>query len=264
MVVFGIDAAVNASYPELLPSFHAALAVVGAMALSERIRPLSLILESRSGNGKSEVIQSLYSPPDSDVRNYIYRSDSWTSKSFVTHSSSLKKGQLRSIDMLPKIRDKVLVTKELSSIFRGNEHELEGNFKSLIAVLDGQGLTGDSGTHGRRGYEDRIIFGWIGGTTPLPDATYRLMSQLGNRLLFWEVPAVKPDNRRLREYITRDRGASEQDQIREKVNGFIEGFFAGNPVGSVDRGSISFPEHLVDELSGWTRLITAGRAEIRS
>jgi hypothetical protein len=91
--------------------------------------PLSLILVAPSGKAKSEVIQPLYPLPGTDVGNYIYRSESWTSKSFVTRSFNDEESPTAKGDMLPKIKDKVLITKELASPFGGHEHEL--------AVLDG-------------------------------------------------------------------------------------------------------------------------------
>ncbi len=36
----------------------------------------------------------------------------------------------------------------------------------LGAILDGQGLKTDSGTHGQRGYEGDYLFAWFGCTTP--------------------------------------------------------------------------------------------------
>jgi hypothetical protein len=61
----------------------------------------------------------------------------------------------------------VLLTKELAPIFGAREDELRDNIATLISVLDGEGFISDSGMRGRRGYEEAIIFNWIGATTPL-------------------------------------------------------------------------------------------------
>ena len=54
----------------------------------------------------------------------------------------------------------------------------------ILRVLDGDGLTTDSGTQGRRGYSGDYLFAWLGGTTPFDAKVYELMAQLGSRLLF--------------------------------------------------------------------------------
>jgi len=119
-----------------------------------------------------------------------YRSDKFTPKAFVTHAANIKKDELAQIDLLPKLNGKVLLTKELAPLFRGREEDLKDNFSILISVLDGKGFTSDSGTHGRRGYSEPVLFNWIGATTPLPPSTHRLMSQLGTRLCFTSFPRL--------------------------------------------------------------------------
>ena len=104
--------------------------------------------------------------------------------SFVTHSARATADQLAKADLLPKIRFKILLTPELSTIFRGKPDELAERFSIITRVLDGQGLTTDSGTHGRRGYTGDYLFAWIGGTTPFHDTVWEVMAQLGCRLFF--------------------------------------------------------------------------------
>ena len=70
------------------------------------------------------------------------------------------------MDSLPQLANKVLVTKELTPIFRGREDELKENFATLTAVLDGKGFTSNSGVQRKRGYEQSIVFNWLGATTP--------------------------------------------------------------------------------------------------
>ena len=185
--------AVGKYYPALASSVDACLAVFGSMALGGRTKPLSLIFETPSGFGKTAILQMVspgeHYPGAVGFEQYAYRGDKFTPKSFVTHAANVKKSELAEMDLLPKLQGKVLVTKELAPIFRGRMEELQENFSILISVLDGQGFTSDTGMQGRRGYQKQMIFNWVGATTPLPLATHQLMSQLGTRLLFYEVPA---------------------------------------------------------------------------
>ena len=199
-----VDPTVTKHYPILVPAVHACLSVFAAMSLAERTKPLSLIFEGASGFGKTAVLQMVFPSKDSGLEQYAFRSDKFTPKSFVSHAANVKEQGLAKVDMLPKLQNKVLVTKELAPIFRGREQDLQDNFSILISVLDGKGFTSDSGMRGQRGYEGPILFNWVGATTPLPPSTHRLMSQLGTRLLFYDIPTLAPTELELFEYGKKD------------------------------------------------------------
>ncbi len=255
-----VEDAVRHYYPVLLPSVKACLAVCAAMALTKRTKPLSLIFETTSGYGKTATVQMIFPLPGGGLVNYVYRTDKFTPKAFVSHAANIPRGSLSQNDLLPKLQGKVLVTKELAPIFRGREEELQDNFSTLIAVLDGKGFTSDSGMHGKRGYEQSILFNWVGATTPLPVKTHRLMHQLGTRLLFYEVPSEEPSEDELMAYGAREDASQAEEVCQEVVNEFLLGFFAQHPVGSAKLTEI--PEELLRQLVRWARFLAKGRAEV--
>lgn len=174
---------VRAHYNGLLPAVECGLAVFGTMPLSGRTRPLSVIFETTSGYGKSAVTQMFFPLAGTGLDKYAYRCDKFTPKAFVSHAANVSKDKLSEIDLLPQLRNKVLVTKELAPIFRGRDDELKETFSILIAVLDGKGFSSNSGVQGKRGYEENIVFNWLGATTPLRRDTHRLMYQLGTSVV---------------------------------------------------------------------------------
>ena len=97
-----------------------------------------------------------------------YRSDRFTPRSLVSSAANVGRERLEQVDLLPRIRHRALITPELATIFRGNDDALVDNFAILTALLDGEGLIADSGTHGQRGYTGDYLFVWVGATTPLP------------------------------------------------------------------------------------------------
>jgi hypothetical protein len=113
-----------------------------------------------------------------------YRSDNFTPAAFVSHATNQRREDLAKVDLLPRIRHKVLVTPELATIFRGKDDDLVNQFKIITRVLDGHGLMTDSGSQGRRGYEGDYLFAWLGCTTPFDAKVWRVMAQLGSRLFF--------------------------------------------------------------------------------
>ena len=258
-----VDSFVKHHYPNLLGSVHACLAVFGAMALKGRTKPLSLIFETASGYGKTATLQMVFPIGESDLKKYVYRSDKFTPKAFVSHAANVSASDLSEIDLLPKLENKVLVTKELAPILRGREEELKENFSTLISVLDGKGFTSDTGMRGQRGYDRPLLFNWIGATTPLPASTHRMMAQLGTRLLFFEVPAIEPTEEELVAYAERDDAGDAENACQKAVNKFLEEFFKRHPVGSVRPDDLPISKDRLSMLVRWASLLVHGRAEVK-
>jgi hypothetical protein len=257
-----LQALVAQHYRGLEGALDAMLAVFGSMSLAGRTKPLSLMFETASGYGKTAVVQMAFPLSNLTLERYVYRSDRFTPKAFVSHAATVARAKLSAVDLLPRVVNKVLLTKELAPIFRGREEDLKETFSTLISVLDGKGYVSDSGTHGHRGYPGPVLFNWIGATTPLPASTHRLMSQLGTRLLFYEVPAIAPSDDELLAYAQNDQASAAEQECQQAMNEFLLDFFATHPIQSVPAESIVFPGDRMRELVQWAQFTAAGRAEV--
>ena len=174
---------VSKHFPALWPAVEACLSACATLLFKDNVNPVTMIIVGPPGTGKTTVTD-MFQGARVGGKALCYRTDKFTKASFVSHSAQATEKELKSIDLLPKIQNKVLVTPELSPIFRGKHDELVEIFSIITRVLDGQGLTTDSGTHGRRGYEGEYIFTWLGATTPFDTQAWEVMSQLGSRLFF--------------------------------------------------------------------------------
>jgi hypothetical protein len=222
------------------------------------------MLETTSGYGKSAVVQMFFPLEEKGGLNeHIYRCDKFTPKSFVSHATNVPREKLAEIDLLPQIKDKVLVTKECAPMFRGREDDLTDTFTILIPVLDGKGFTSNSGVQGRRGYFRDIVFNWLGATTPLPQRTHQLMYQLGTRLLFWEVPTVVLSDAQLAAYALRDDACRGEIECREAVNSFLLKFYNEWPVGGLRQEVVEITAERAEQIGRWARFLTYGRREIK-
>ena len=253
-------AVVERYFPGLEPAVTAYLAVFGAMSLKGRSRPLSLLLETPSGHGKSTVIQMAFPDPKHEHQSHVYRSDKFTPKAFVSHAANVPRDELEQIDLLPKLQGKVLLSKELAPLFRGRDDEMMENFSILIAVLDGKGFTSDSGMRGQRGYQGSYVFNWVGATTPLPPRVHQMMAQLGTRLLFCQLPPLEPTEDELLEFAKNGDSDEAEAACNAAVNDFLCAFYKRHPVGSVDPKSLEFPDPLVRQLVKWATLLVKARA----
>ena len=116
----------------------------------------------------------------------VYYTDSFSSKAFVSHNTSVPKDELPKIDMLPRIKDKCLLAPELSSIFSKKDDDLIEILGILTRVLDGHGYESDSGAHGRRGYSGAHMFTMIGAAVDVPYKVHKHLANLGPKAVFFE------------------------------------------------------------------------------
>ena len=113
-----------------------------------------------------------------------YYKDNFSARSFVSHSTAVTKEQLEEIDMLPKIKGKLLLTPELAPMFAAKDEDLLQGLSIVTRILDGHGYESDAGAHGHRGYDEKIMFVWVGALVDIP-------STLGAKLYFLRLPKVE-------------------------------------------------------------------------
>ena len=126
-------------------------------------QPTSTILVGPSSSGKTLASRFIDAVA---LRNRFYRTDDFTPAAFVSQIANKSEKQLRKVDMLPKIRNKCMITPELAPLFKDDRKQMLKNFGIITRVMDGEGYWRDSGTHGGRGYTGDYNFAWIGGTSP--------------------------------------------------------------------------------------------------
>lgn len=157
--------------------------VYAQLFIEDITQPFALILTGLPSSKKTTVL-AFY-----DKSDYSYLSDKFTPRSFVSHSATVKKEELRKIDLLPRIKEKCFITPELAPIFGARDDELLDNISIMTRVLDGQGFTSDSGVHGQRGYTEPMMFVWLGAIVDIPYRVWKVLGNLGSRLYFLRLSA---------------------------------------------------------------------------
>ena len=122
------------------------LSVKAQLKIENLTQPFALFLIANPGTKKSTVLDIV------NATSGCYRSDKFTAKSWVSHSATSNKKDLSSVDLLPRIQYKTFITPELAPIFSADKDNLIDVFGIMTRILDGRGLTTDSGVHGQRGY----------------------------------------------------------------------------------------------------------------
>jgi hypothetical protein len=173
------------NFPHSWEGIEFTLSVLKILNIAECTLPFAGIMLARPGANKTLSSELITFWP------HVYYSRKFTPKAFVSNSTALDKDQLQEIDMLPRIRFKLLLTPELTPIFSTNEDELRENLGIITSILDGHGLLTDSGAHGRRGYHGNHMFVWVGAAVDIPYRVHKLLATLGPKLYFFRLPYVK-------------------------------------------------------------------------
>lgn len=183
-----LKSVVTRNFPALWPQLHANLTAIASLCWHDSPLPIALISVGPSGSGKTEPLMWIAR----SNHEILLRIDSFSPAAFVSHAANRKKSDLEKIDLLPQMRNRCLMTKELAPLFAGREDELRRSFAQLTSILDGEGLVTSSGSQGTRGYEEKIMFTWLGATTPPSKQVFNLMSALGTRLFFFSTDSTRP------------------------------------------------------------------------
>jgi hypothetical protein len=119
---------------------------------------------------------------------YTFPTDHFSPKSFVSHNNGLTEEQLQKIDLLPKIKNKMFLTSELSPLFTTKDEDLANVFGIITRIADGNGYFSDTGAQGHRGYGGPMMFVWLGAAVDIPYKVHKMLSALGPKLYFLRLP----------------------------------------------------------------------------
>ena len=209
---------VTQHFPELWIPTEACLAVATTLALEDLANPIGLNLVGPPSSGKTTVLRFF------DGSKWVYRSDKFTPKSFVSHFAQVSKKKRESLHLLPRIRRKVLIVAELAPLFGARREDLTENISLLTRVFDGQGLSTDSGAEGRIDLVGDYTFAWLGATTPPKLGVWETMGKLGHRWLWLAMDSPLHTTETLYDELTAGLPYNERVKVvRERVVAFLDG-----------------------------------------
>ena len=255
-----VERTVTQHFPAMFPWVWATLAVSAVRCLRDSHQPVALIGIGLPGAGKTEPLSFLTpTSEDDELAEYFYRSDGFTPASFVSHLASKTTAALDDIDLLPRIKERTLLTPELSPIFRSRSGNLHGRISILASVLDGHGHVSDSGAHGRRGHQGNFNFGWLGASTPLSDEAWDALAVIAPKLFFFDVTRRYRNADELAEALEVSDDAALA-ACRQAVRDFVKELYWSFPANSIDIRSITIGRDIRYLLALWVQMMTRLRA----
>lgn len=223
-----VEQIVKRFFPEYWLDALCCINVAISLVFKDFTSPIALFLVGPPSSGKTTVLDMFLAKID-DVGNYIYRCDNFTPRAWLSHIASVKKEKLKEIHLLPRIENKVMITKDLSCLLSKEYKDLEEDIGVVTVVLDGRGLSTDSGSKGKveyRGESGHVFFCWLGATTPLTKKAWEVMGIKGNRFLFLNIKDRDVEDDTVIENVFGEISYNEKVEICSEVMGkYIRCFY---------------------------------------
>jgi hypothetical protein len=208
--------------PEIWPGLEFELSISRILKIEDCTLPFIGIVLGKPSSYKTVIISLMKKWPDA------FYTDNFTAKSFVSHSTAVNAEELGEIDMLPKIKNKLFLTPELSPMFTTKEEDLQQLLGIVTRIADGHGYVSDSGAHGHRGYDEDIMFVWVGAAVDIPYKVYRALGNLGPKIYFFRMKFDEQTHDQLLDYATDDGNFNPQVmKIRNALFDYLKWFEIG-------------------------------------
>jgi len=243
---------ISENFPQYWPYAEACASTISVLLIKDA-QPLALVLQGVPGSGKTTTLDFFRGFPLS------HATDKFTPKAFVSHVAQKSEEELTKIDLLPRIKDKVLITPDLSTLFGAKAEELKEIFSLLTRVLDGRGLRIDSGVYGTRGYEGDYMFTWIGATTPIPHSVWDLFGNLGARMYFMHVTKKAKTTQRYVADVKEKTYRRKVDECNKATLRFLKDIWRKE---KVEWNSAGDPDSIIGKTVQLAKLVTKLRGKI--
>jgi 5S rRNA maturation endonuclease (ribonuclease M5) len=247
---------IRRNFPSLARPAEICLSVEAQLLLNDVVNPFALALVDVPASGKTITLNFFKYPEE-----LAYTTDYFTAAAFVSDATNVRREDLGNVDLLPRIRFKTAIVRELSSILGAKEDDLIKSLGILTRVLDGEGLETDSGVHGRRGYTGDYHFMLLAGTTPIQPRVFKVMGNFGSRLFFLSLRS--PDSEE-NELIALNRGKDrklKENECRKITENFLRTLWSANPQG-VDWDKEKDPDDCLRVIARCARLLASLRGAI--
>ena len=206
-------------YPEAWPSLEFCLAAKSILNIDDITLPFMGVILSAPASMKTMIIQLFRKYPDS------FYSDNFTANCLVSHNSALTEEQLQHVDMLPKLKDKLVLTPELAPIFTSKEDDLQKILGIITRILDGHGYESDSGAQGHRHYGD-TMFVWIGAAVEIPFRVWKVLGSLGHKIYFLRPQLSEKTTKQLKQIAKTNDFRAKFTQIEDALLDYLKHFDA--------------------------------------
>jgi len=203
-------------FPDLVFPAEIGLSILAQILIPEITNPFSVVFVDVPSAGKTIAINFF-----AEIEGLTYATDKFTPASFVSNAANVSKEKLEEIDLLPRLKHKMFLLRDLATLFSKRDDDLNECLGILTRVLDGEGLNADTGVHGKRHYTGDHLFMILAGSTPIPPRVWKMMGNLGSRLFFLNMGTREKSDEELAEQITSIAYKEKERICRKATRNFL-------------------------------------------
>ncbi len=217
---------INSNFPDCAFAAEVILSIVCQLLLNDVRNPFALVLIDVPSAGKTITINFF-----ADIKDLAYSTDKFTPASFVSNASNVSKEKLKEIDLLPRIRYKLFLVRDLAPLFGERDDDLLKSLGLLTRILDGEGLQTESGVHGHREYVGDYLFMLVAASTPIQPRVWKTMGNLGARLFFLNMHSKDKSESELANQVLGNSYKIKEKKCQEVTKDFLYGLWNKYPKG---------------------------------
>lgn len=227
---------IQENFPDLEFASRLCAAVSAQLLINDITNPFGVVLVDVPSAGKTIALNFF------DINeDLVYSTDKFTPASFVSNATNVKAESLKNVDLLPRIKDRVFLVRDMATLFSKREEDLNELLGLMTRVFDGEGLKTDTGVHGARHYAGSYNFMFLAASTPPSHRVWKMMSTLGSRLFFFNLHSRDLSNSELVALLEPTSHKEKERICRNATRNLLENLWASNPEG------ISWPENGVSK-----------------
>lgn len=197
---------ITSNFPDLLFPAEICASIIAQILIHEIANPFALVLVGAPSGGKTICINFFDA-----IDELTYATDKFTPASFVSNAMNVKREKLAELHLLPRIKHKAFLVRDLATLFSKRDDDLNECLGILTRVLDGEGLSTDTGVHGRQNLSGEYLFMMIAASTPLPTRLWKMMGSLGSRLFFF---SIKSREKQVQELVSQLKNTAFKEKER--------------------------------------------------
>jgi len=217
---------VNGNFPDLIVPAEIALSVCAQLLVHDVRNCFAFVIIGPPSSGKTITLNFF-----DGMDEIMYSSDNFTPATFVSHIAGRSKRQLEQIDLLPRVRFKSLIVREMATVLSEKEDELRKRLGLLTRVLDGEGLETDSGVHGKRGYRGDFLFMMLCASVPFPLRVWKEMGNMGQRIFMYNMKEKEVTDDELLAALTGDGYKLKETACKQVTHDLLRTVWSDNPEG---------------------------------
>ncbi len=220
------QAVIKANFPDLLFSAEICLSIISQILITDITNPFALVLVDVPSAGKTITLNFF-----AEIDQLTYATDKFTPAAFVSNAANISKERLRQVDLLPRIKNRALIVRDLATIFSKRDDDLNELLGILTRVLDGEGLSTESGVHGARHYTGDYLLMLLAASTPIPHKVWKMMGSLGSRLFFLNMNSKDTTDDELADQLGSTTYKDKELACREVTKRFLQTLWSQHPLG---------------------------------